>query len=72
VVVLDPDTVSPGPTRRLKDFPAGGERLTCDQPTGIAHILVNGVPIQRDGVSVATEMSERPGRYLVPGREALA
>jgi N-acyl-D-aspartate/D-glutamate deacylase len=72
LVVLDPDTVSPGPTRRVRDFPAGGERLTCDQPTGLAHIFVNGVPIQRDGVNFATAMTERPGRYLVPGEEALA
>jgi N-acyl-D-aspartate/D-glutamate deacylase len=72
LVVLDPETVAPGPTRRVRDFPAGGERLTCDQPEGIAHILVNGFPIQRDGRSFATSTTERPGRYLVPGTEAVA
>jgi N-acyl-D-amino-acid deacylase len=50
VVVFDPDTVSPGPLRRLRDFPADAERLTADQPTGVRHILVNGTPTQLDGV----------------------
>jgi N-acyl-D-aspartate/D-glutamate deacylase len=72
LVVLDPGTVSPGPVRRVRDFPAGGERLTCDQPQGIAHILVNGTVIQRDGESMATTIEDRPGRYLVPGRGAVA
>jgi N-acyl-D-amino-acid deacylase len=72
LVVLDPDTVSPGPLRRVRDMPADGERLTCDQPTGIAHILVNGSVIQRDGENFAPTTTARPGRYLVPGEEAQA
>ena len=32
----------PGPVRRVADFPAGGERLTADQPTGMRHLFVNG------------------------------
>jgi N-acyl-D-amino-acid deacylase len=47
--VFDPATVGPGPTRRVQDFPAGGERLTAEQPSGIRHVLVNGVPIRLDG-----------------------
>ena len=43
VCVFDPATVAPGPMKRLRDFPAGGERLTAEQPTGIRHVLVNGV-----------------------------
>ena len=42
VCVFDPATVAPGPTKRLRDFPAGGERLTAEQPSGIRHVLVNG------------------------------
>jgi len=54
VVVFDPQTVSPGPTRRVRDFPADEERLTADQPEGIQHVFVNGTPTigeaaRRDG-----------------------
>ena len=49
LVVFDPDTVDPGPLRRVADFPAGAERLTADQPTGMRHLLVNGTVVQRDG-----------------------
>lgn len=52
LVVFDPDTVAPGPLRRIRDFPANGERLTADQPTGVRHTLVNGVPIRVDGEAV--------------------
>ena len=51
VVVFDPDSVAPGPVRRVRDFPANAERLTADQPEGITHVLVNGTPIREDGVS---------------------
>jgi N-acyl-D-amino-acid deacylase len=47
--VFDPGTVAPGPLRRLRDFPAGGERLTADAPVGMTHTLVNGVPVRADG-----------------------
>jgi N-acyl-D-amino-acid deacylase len=57
VVVFDPATVAPGPIRRVADFPAGSERLTADQPTGIKHVLVNGVPIREDGVQDLTARS---------------
>jgi N-acyl-D-amino-acid deacylase len=59
--VFDPDTVAPGPLRRIYDFPANGERLTADAPVGMTHTLVNGVPIRVDGASVA---GERPGVVL--------
>jgi N-acyl-D-aspartate/D-glutamate deacylase len=48
VCVFDPDTVGPGPTTRLRDFPADGERLTAEEPTGVRHVLVNGTPIRVD------------------------
>ncbi|MHB1582520.1 MAG: N-acyl-D-amino-acid deacylase family protein [Acidimicrobiales bacterium] len=62
--VFDPATVGPGPLRRVVDFPAGGERLTADQPTGIAHTLVNGVPIVRDGRPDTDGLEARPGSLL--------
>ncbi len=52
VCVFDPTTVSPGPMKRVQDFPAGGERLTCEEPTGLRHVLVNGVPIRVDEVEL--------------------
>ena len=56
VVVFDADTVAPGPLRRIRDFPADGERLVADQPVGVRHVLVNGTVIRADDapVSVAT------------------
>jgi len=52
VTVFDPETVGTGPLRRVRDFPAGGERLTAEEPTGMRHVLVNGTPIRRDGVQL--------------------
>ena len=63
VVVFDADTVAPGPLRRVRDFPANSERLTADQPIGIRHVLVNGTPIQIDGVHDA---EARPGQLVRP------
>jgi N-acyl-D-aspartate/D-glutamate deacylase len=52
VCVFDPETVSPGPTRRVRDFPADAERLTAEEPDGVRHVLVNGIPIRRDDTQV--------------------
>jgi N-acyl-D-amino-acid deacylase len=48
VAVFDPETVGTGPVRRVRDFPAGAERLTAEEPTGMRHVLVNGTPIRVD------------------------
>ncbi|MBO0728602.1 MAG: amidohydrolase family protein [Acidimicrobiaceae bacterium] len=66
VTVFDPDTVAPGPLRRLRDFPGGSERLTADAPVGIAHVLVNGVPIRRDGAPIDSDACGRPGHVVSP------
>ena len=50
--VFDPQTVGPGPTRRVRDFPADAERLTAEEPTGVRHVLVNGTPIRVDEAQV--------------------
>jgi N-acyl-D-aspartate/D-glutamate deacylase len=52
LVVFDPATVAPGPLRRVRDFPADGERLVADAPTGVTHTLVNGIPIRLDGTQL--------------------
>lgn len=64
LVVFDPDTVAPGPLRRVVDFPADGERLTADRPEGVRHVLVNGVAIRVDGQMVAEAQAARPGVML--------
>ena len=66
LVVFDPDTVDPGPLRRVADFPAGAERLTADQPTGMRHLLVNGTVVQRDGAFLDEAIEQRPGRGRAP------
>jgi len=61
LVVFDPETVAPGPLRRVRDFPADGERLVADAPVGVAHVLVNGTPVREDGAPVK---GARPGAVL--------
>jgi N-acyl-D-aspartate/D-glutamate deacylase len=61
VCVFDPETVGPGPTRRVRDFPAEAERLTAEEPSGMRHVLVNGVPIRSDGRSQLDSLDRRPG-----------
>ena len=62
ICVFDPETVAPGRLRRIRDFPANGERLVADAPVGVRHVLVNGTPIRRDGADV--NVAARPGRVL--------
>ena len=62
--VFDPETIAPGPLRRVYDFPANGERLTADAPIGVTHTLVNGVPIRVDGASSDEGLAARPGEVL--------
>ena len=64
VCVFDPATVAPGPLRRVRDFPANGERLTADTPVGMTHTLVNGVPIRVDGEPAGEGLDARPGKVL--------
>jgi N-acyl-D-amino-acid deacylase len=64
VAVFDPDTVAAGPLHRVRDFPAGGERLVADAPEGVVHVLVNGTPVRVDGEPDADAVEARPGRVL--------
>lgn len=67
VVVFDPQTISPGPTRRVKDFPADGERLTADQPEGIHHVFVNGTPTIGEAAKEAAATAGSSGNGRLPG-----
>jgi N-acyl-D-amino-acid deacylase len=64
LAVFDPDTVAPGPLRRVRDFPADGERLVADAPEGMRHVVVNGTPIRVDGEPVPDAIDSKPGRLL--------
>jgi N-acyl-D-amino-acid deacylase len=66
LAVFDPATVAPGPVRRVRDFPGDAERLTADQPVGMRHVLVNGVPVVVDGVLDATAVAGSPGEIVRP------
>ena len=46
---------SPGPTRRVRDFPADAERLTAEEPTGLRHVLVNGTLVAHGEVVVVND-----------------
>jgi len=67
LVVLDWDRLDPGPIRRVHDLPGGGDRLVCDRPEGIAHVLVNGVLTTTDGHRVTDALDRLPGRILDNG-----
>ncbi len=64
ICVFDPETVAPGPLRRIRDFPADGERLIADAPVGMTHTLVNGIPIRADGLPLEEGLAEGPGQLL--------
>ena len=66
IVVFDPATVAPGPTRRINDFPANAERLTADQPTGMHHLFVNGSHVIANGALTESALTNRPGRLVSP------
>jgi N-acyl-D-amino-acid deacylase len=64
LVVVDLAGLSPGPIRRVRDMPAGGERLIADQPKGLDAVVVNGVPIRRDGSPTVENLTRLPGAIL--------
>ncbi len=64
VAVFDPDTVAPGPLRRITDFPANGERLTADAPVGMEHVFVNGTAIREHGKDLTGQLRSLPGNVL--------
>ena len=70
VVVFDPETVAPGPLRRVRDFPANAERLTADQPVGMQHLFVNGTPVRLNGEMVPAALRSRPGHIVRPSARA--
>ena len=64
VVVFDPASVASGPIHLRYDLPGGAGRLYAEA-LGIDAVLVNGVPILREG----KETGARPGTVLRSGRD---
>jgi len=67
VTVFDPATVGCTPLRRVRDFPAGADRLVSDA-RGIRAVIVNGTVIRQDGRDVVDAAGPLPGRVLRGGR----
>ena len=64
LVVFDPERIAPGPIVWRDDLPAGAGRL-YGEAEGIAHVIVNGVEIVRDGELTGAT----PGTLLRSGRD---
>lgn len=67
MVVMDYAALDPGPIRRVRDMPAGGERLVADAPAGIEAVVVNGVPIRLHDEVVVADLERRPGQVVRSG-----
>jgi N-acyl-D-aspartate/D-glutamate deacylase len=67
LTIFDPDTVDPGPLRRVRDFPADGERLTADEAIGIRSVYVAGREIVGDGELRESALADPPGQLVRPG-----
>ena len=64
LALFDPATVGYLPERMRYDLPGGAWRLHADS-VGVHHVLVNGVPVVRDGEAVEAT----PGTLLRSGRD---
>jgi N-acyl-D-aspartate/D-glutamate deacylase len=66
VVVFDPATVGASKLRRVRDMPAGADRLVADA-RGIDAVIVNGRIIRRNGTDAVDPNGSLPGRLLRNG-----
>jgi N-acyl-D-aspartate/D-glutamate deacylase len=66
VTVFDPATVGCEPVRRVRDLPAGADRLVADA-AGIRCVIVNGTVIREDGRDALAPGDALPGRILRGG-----
>jgi N-acyl-D-aspartate/D-glutamate deacylase len=70
IAVLDLEALAPGPIHRVRDMPAGGDRLVGDEPQGVDWVLVNGIPIREEGKALTNQLGRLPGTIVrsQPGR----
>jgi len=66
VTVFDPATVACAPLRRVRDFPAGADRLVADA-VGVRAVVVEGTVIRADGRDAVDPNGTLPGRVLRGG-----
>ena len=69
VTVFDPESVGTTPLRRVRDFPAGADRLIAEAH-GIRAVVVNGVMLREDGADRLDPEGPLPGRLLRGGATA--
>src|SRR5262249_42720229 len=69
VAVFAPATVGCSPLRRVRDLPAGQDRLIADA-TGMRAVVVNGVLLREDGKDAVDPEGSLPGRVLRSGAAA--
>jgi N-acyl-D-aspartate/D-glutamate deacylase len=67
VTVFDPATVGCSPLRRVRDLPAGADRLVSDA-TGVRAVVVGGTVVREDGADRVDAEGPLPGRLLRGGR----
>jgi N-acyl-D-aspartate/D-glutamate deacylase len=67
VTVFDPATVGCSPLRRVRDLPAGADRLVADA-SGVHAVVVNGVVLRADGHDAVDPEGPLPGRVLRGGQ----
>lgn len=67
VTIFDPRTVGCTPLRRVRDFPAGADRLVSEA-TGVRAVVVNGVVVRQEGRDAVAADGPLPGRLLRGGR----
>jgi N-acyl-D-aspartate/D-glutamate deacylase len=68
VTVFDPETVGCAPLRRVRDLPAGADRLVSDA-SGIRAVIVGGTILREDGRDAVDEDGPLPGRVLRGARQ---
>jgi N-acyl-D-aspartate/D-glutamate deacylase len=67
VTVFDPDTVGCSALRRVRDLPAGADRLVADA-FGIDAVVVNGTVLREGGRDAVAPDGPLPGKLLRGGR----
>jgi N-acyl-D-aspartate/D-glutamate deacylase len=67
VVIFDPDTVGCSPLRRVRDFPAGADRLVSDA-IGVRAVVVEGTLIREDGRDAVDPDGPLPGHVIRGGK----
>ncbi len=66
ITLFDPQTVACGSLRRVRDLPAGADRLIADAE-GIRAVIVNGCLLREEGRDLYDADAKLPGRILRGG-----